>query len=95
MQDNNIILTQKTAKQLLEDFRSIVRQELQHHQKDDLESKEWLTTKETLSLLKVTGPTLWSYDKQGRTTPHYIGNRKRYRKSEILGILRKKELKRS
>lgn len=90
-----IILSQETKEQLLSAFRDIVRQELYEHQKDDQESKEWLTTKETLSLLKVTGPTLWSYDKQGKTSPHYISNRKRYRRSEILGILRKKEIKRS
>jgi excisionase family DNA binding protein len=48
------------------------------------EPEQYLTTAEVCERLKVTRPTLWSWEKKGMLTFHRIGNGKRYRLSDIL-----------
>ena len=88
----NVILSPITLDDLMSNVRSIVKQELESERKLDLSSKEWLTSKEVQSLLKISPVTLWKYDKQGITRPNKMGNRKRYRKDEVLSIMTKMEI---
>jgi predicted site-specific integrase-resolvase len=59
----------------------------------DLHSKEWLTSKETQTILKVSSVTIWSWSRSGIIKAHKIGNRLRYRKDEIMEALIKIESK--
>lgn len=95
MQSEQILFTSTTLDALLEGVRSIVQQEIKATQKQDLESKEWLTAKEVQSLLKISPVTLYNYDKSGRTKPHKVGRRRRYRKDQILDVIRAIEQRKS
>ena len=87
---NQIILNGTTKEELVAEILKGISEVLSNSRIKELEQTEWLTTKEVLSLLKVTHVTLWSYDKKGITKPQKIGNRKRYLKSDIVGIFKKK-----
>jgi Helix-turn-helix domain len=61
--------------------------------KEDLSAKEWLNSKETETLLKISAVTRWEWSKKGILNPHKIGSRLRYRKDEVLQALIKIESK--
>lgn len=46
-----------------------------------------LSREETCKFLNITSTTLWSYTNQGRIKAHAIGNRRYYKKSELLEAL--------
>ena len=48
---------------------------------------EWLSRKEIIKLLKVSEPTIIDWDKKGILKPYKIGNRIRYKLSEIENVL--------
>jgi hypothetical protein len=52
-----------------------------HQPKTD--EPQYITRNELASQLHVTLVTLWGWDKKGLLTPHKIGNRVLYEKSEI------------
>jgi hypothetical protein len=60
----------------------------------DLHSKEWLTSKETETILKISSVTRWNWTKAGILRSYKISNRLRYRKDEVLAALLKIESKR-
>jgi len=52
--------------------------------------EELLNTEQTLQLLGITAPTLRAYRRKGHITAGYrLGNRIRYKKSELLNDLRR------
>lgn len=87
----NIILTQTTRQELVEEILLGVQALIKNSQEKQLLESEWLTSKEVLSVLKITSTTLWNYDNSGLTKPQKVGNRKRYLKSDIIQILSRKE----
>ena len=88
----NIILTQTTRQELVEEILSGVQALIKDSQEKQLLESEWLTSKEVLSVLKITSTTLWNYDNSGLTKPQKVGNRKRYKKLDIVQLLSKKEI---
>ena len=49
-----------------------------------------LTRQETADLLSVSLVTLWDWDKKGLIPSYRIGNKVRYKKSEVLAALQQK-----
>ena len=92
---NNIILSSVTREELVNEISKVVLSGittiLKESRKEDLNSKEWLSSKETESLLKISSVTLWSWSKSGILKAHKIGNRLRYRKDDVLKALIRKE----
>ncbi len=86
-----IILTEITRSDLVSEILIGVKELIKESNNHSIAEKEWLTTNEVLQLLKITSVTLWNYDQKGLTKPQKVGNRKRYRKSDILAILERKE----
>ncbi|MBK6496810.1 MAG: helix-turn-helix domain-containing protein [Saprospiraceae bacterium] len=66
---------------------------LNQSKKEDLSAKEWLSSKETETLLKISAVTRWEWSKKGILNAHKIGSRLRYRKDEVLQALIKIESK--
>ena len=93
----DIILTQTTKRELISELRSEILSGisdlLKESREKDLNVKEWLTSKETESLLKISSVTRWSWTNSGILTSHKIGNRLRYRKDDVLKALLRKEPK--
>lgn len=48
---------------------------------------ELLTRKETCKLLKIDQSTLWAWTKKGKLKSYGIGNRRYYKKNEIIECL--------
>lgn len=47
------------------------------------ESEEFLSRKNTLTLLNIDSSTLWNWERTGYIVSHPFGGRKRYKKSDI------------
>jgi len=54
------------------------------------EVEEYMTPPQFADALQVSLVTLWSWDKKGITKPLRIGNKKRYRRSDLEKILQQK-----
>jgi len=93
----DIILTQTTKRELISELRSEILSGisdlLNSAREKDLNVKEWLTSKETESLLKISSVTRWNWTNSGILKSHKIGNRLRYRKDDVLKALLRKEPK--
>ena len=93
----DIILTKTTKDDLISEITNNVLSGMSAILKEsrdaDLNAKEWLNTKETQTLLKISSVTLWNWTKAGILKSHKIGNRLRYRKDEVLQALIKIEQK--
>jgi len=93
----DIILTQTTKNDLISEITNNVLSGmtalLKESRETDLHSKEWLSSKETETLLKISSVTRWSWSRSGLLTSYKIGNRIRYRKDEVLQALLRKETK--
>ncbi len=92
---NNIILSSVTREELVNEISKVVLSGittiLKESRKEDLNSKEWLSSKETESLLKISSVTRWNWSKSGILKANKIGNRLRYRKDDVLKALIRKE----
>ncbi|MBK9567196.1 MAG: helix-turn-helix domain-containing protein [Saprospiraceae bacterium] len=92
-----IILTQTTKDDLIlqitKNVLSGMSEILKESREKDLNSKEWLTSKETESILKISAVTRWTWSNSGILKTHKIGNRLRYRKDDVLKALLRKEPK--
>jgi len=93
--DNQIILTQTTKDDLIRQITNNVltgmTSILKESRETDLHAKEWLSSKETQTLLKISSVTLWSWSRSGLLKSYKIGNRIRYRKDEVLKALLERE----
>jgi predicted DNA-binding transcriptional regulator AlpA len=88
-----ILIKSESKEELISEMLIGIKRLLEEREVQNFSNKEWLTSKEVTSLLKITSVTLWNYDKQGLTKPQRIGRRKRYLQSDILAILQRKESK--
>lgn len=86
-----IILTPTTKQELVSEITqnilSGITAILKESRDQDLNSKEWLTTKETESILKISSVTRWNWTNTGILKSYKIGHRLRYRKDEVLKAL--------
>ena len=91
--ENSVLIQNLTSKQLTESFEDL-KKEIQSLKKN-LSSKnandELLTREETCKFLKINSSTLWAWTNKGKVKAYGIGNRRFYKRAEILEAL--KELK--
>ena len=95
----SIILTPITRQELVaeitENILTGLSSLLKENRDEDLNSKEWLTTRETEKILKISSVTRWTWSRSGILHSYKIGNRIRYRKDEIMKALIQIESKKS
>lgn len=72
-------LIKEGIKSQLEDFKK----NLQTHNPDEL-----LTREETCKFLQIDSSTLWHWTNKGKVTAYGIGNRRYYKKAELLESLK-------
>ncbi|HTO36537.1 MAG TPA: helix-turn-helix domain-containing protein [Flavobacterium sp.] len=72
-------LIKEGVKSQLEDFKK----NLQTHNPDEL-----LTREETCKFLQIDSSTLWHWTNKGKVTAYGIGNRRYYKKAELLENLK-------
>lgn len=92
---DNVILTQTTKDDLIRQITNNIltgmTSILKESRETDLHAKEWLSSKETETLLKISNVTRWSWSRSGILKSYKIGNRIRYRKDEVLKALLERE----
>lgn len=72
-------LIKESVKSQLDDFKK----DLQTHNPDEL-----LTREEVLNLLQIDSTTLWRWTNRGKVTAYGIGNRRYYKKAELIEALK-------
>lgn len=89
---NDIILTTTTKQELVSEITTSILSGitaiLKESRDQDLHAKEWLTSKETETILKISPVTRWNWGNSGILKAHRLGKtRLRYRKDEVLKAL--------
>jgi excisionase family DNA binding protein len=89
----NTMVVQLTVDQLQEIISNAVMLGLKEHQKSvminvETESDTLLTRQEVSALLKVSYPTLWSWNKSGVLRAQKIGKKVFYNKDDVMRQLR-------
>ena len=69
-----------------------ILQKAEENRPEPKEEEEYLTPQEMADALKVSLTTIWNWDRKGLTRPLRIGNKKRYRKSDLAKILCEEEV---
>ncbi len=75
-------LMDKREEKLLSLYKKVLQQ------KDSGNSTELLTREETCKFLKINSSTLWDWTNKGKVKAYGIGNRRYYKKEEILSALK-------
>jgi excisionase family DNA binding protein len=93
--NHNTMIVQLTVDQLQEIISNAVMLGLQEHQKsviinDEPESNTLLTREEVSRLLKVSYPTLWSWNKSGTLKAKKMGKKVFYNKEDVMKQFREK-----
>lgn len=86
---NSIILQGTTPLELAELINEGLKNQLEDFKKNftSTDPDELLTRTEACELLKINSSTLWHWTKKGKLTCLGIGNRRYYKKSEIMESL--------
>ena len=90
MQTNAILLESLTVEQLQQLIGTSVKngiQELQKELQTKDNSEELMTREETCQFLKIDSSTLWAWTNKGKVKCYGIGNRRYYKKNELLQCL--------
>ena len=69
-------------KELIEETKRTLQQTL-----EDAKSEEYLSREKVIEWLEVSATTLWRWEKCGYLIPIAVGNKKKYRMSDIQKIL--------
>ena len=89
METNSVIVYNLSVLQFEELVKSTVKEQFDNFKKNlskDSE-EELLTREETFKLLKIDSSTLWTWTKKGKVKAYGIGNRRYYKRSELLECL--------
>jgi excisionase family DNA binding protein len=89
METNQIILQGTTSQQLIEDFKTAIKDVLKdnHNQSELKQSEQIMTRDEVCDLLSITKSTLWKRTKSGKLQSYGCGRRVYYKRSEVLESL--------
>lgn len=88
--ENQIILQGTTPEALVNLINENVKAQLLELKKELLlkeANDELLTREETCKLLQIDSSTLWHWTNKGRVTAYGIGNRRYYKRSELMEAL--------
>jgi len=75
-----------TAADLIEFAEALHKQALEDGKKAK-EAEEYLTPQKVADMFGVSLVTIWDWDRKGILSPHRLGKRKYYKKSEIEKVL--------
>ena len=86
---NSILLENLDAESLKELIQDGIKRELQDFKKgiSTHDPNELLTRTETCKYLQIDSSTLWHWTNKGRVIAYGIGNRRYYKKAELLKCL--------
>ena len=86
---NSILLENLDAESLKELIQDGIKSELQDFKKEisTHDPDELLTRTETCKYLQIDSSTLWHWTNKGRVIAYGIGNRRYYKKAELLKCL--------
>lgn len=91
MMQNSLLVHNLDVLQFQELLKETVKTELQELKASLKEENqdELLTREETYQFLKIDSSTLWEWTRKGKLIVYGIGNRKYYKKREVLDCLTK------
>ncbi len=89
MQSNSILLQNVSPEQFKELITSVFRSQLEDFKNNFNASNgdELLTREETCKLLQINSSTLFHWTNKGKVKAYGIGNRRYYKKAELLECL--------
>ena len=87
---NSILIQDVTPEALAELIKDGVKSQLDDFKKDFQTNNidELLTREQTCEFLQIDSSTLWHWTNKGRVLAYGIGNRRYYKKSELLESLK-------
>jgi hypothetical protein len=88
---NSILLQNLTPQQLTQLIKDSVKDQFQDVLKDistQATNDELLTRTETCKFLQIDSSTLWAWTNKGKVIAYGIGNRRYYKKAELLESLK-------
>lgn len=87
--EKSILLHRITPYELKQIIKEVIQEELLDVRKQLLEkdSEILLTRKETCDFLKIDSSTLWSWTNKGKIVCYGIGNRRYYKKEDLINSL--------
>lgn len=87
--EKSILLHRITPDELKQIIKVVIQEEFLDVRKQLLEknSEILLTRKETCEFLKIDSSTLWSWTNKGKIVCYGIGNRRYYKKEDLLDSL--------
>jgi len=87
MKSNQIIFDVLSKQELEELVGKSLEEVIKNNSLTQPPSQELLTREETCKLLKIDSSTLWRWTNKGKITAYGIGNRRFYKKEELLESL--------
>lgn len=88
---DQIILTPTTKQELITEITESILAGfsalMKESREEELNSKEWLTARDTERFLKISNVTRWNWTRGGILKSYKVGSRIRYRKDEVLNAL--------
>jgi len=87
---NQIILQGTTSEKLVDLFDKKLRRQFEAFKKDlsnQHSNDELLTRDQTCQFLQINSSTLWAWTNKGKVKAYGIGNRRYYKRSELLQCL--------
>lgn len=89
---NELIFIQMPVDEFKRQILEGVKELLDEQNNKNIES-ELLTGPEVRSMLKISNTTLWNWDKKGITKPYILtGTGKRYKRIDIVALLKQREV---
>jgi hypothetical protein len=87
--EKSILLHCITPDELKQIIKEIIQDELKEvsKQPQEKDSEILLTRKETCDFLKIDSSTLWSWTNKGKIACYGIGNRRYYKKEDLINSL--------
>ena len=87
MKSNQIIFDVLSKQELQELVGKSLEEVIKNNSLTKPSDQELLTREETCKLLKIDSSTLWRWTNKGKITAYGIGNRRFYKKEELLESL--------
>ncbi len=87
--EKSILLHCITPEELKQIIKEVIQEELFKVKKqlEKKESEELMSRQETIDFLKIDSSTLWSWTNKGKIYFYGIGNRRYYKKADLLNSL--------
>lgn len=87
--ERSILLSQLSVDDLKQIIKEVIQEELLEVRKQlkEKDSEVLLSRQETIDFLKIDSSTLWSWTNKGKIDCYGIGNRRYYKKVDVLNSL--------